>query len=39
MAILNALRAATFTGDDHWRAIADRAFGALQAALADVRSR
>ena len=27
VAILNALRAATFTGDDHWRAIADRAFG------------
>ena len=34
MAILNALRAATFTGDDHWRAIADRAFGALGPTLA-----
>jgi uncharacterized protein YyaL (SSP411 family) len=34
VAILNALRAATFTGDDHWRAIADRAFGALRDQLA-----
>jgi uncharacterized protein len=34
VAILNALRAATFTGDDHWRAIADRAFGALGPTLA-----
>jgi hypothetical protein len=33
-AILNALRAATFTGDDYWRAIADRAFGALREPLA-----
>jgi uncharacterized protein YyaL (SSP411 family) len=34
VAILNALRAATFTGDDHWRAIADRAFGSLRDQLA-----
>jgi uncharacterized protein YyaL (SSP411 family) len=34
VALLNALRAATFTGDDHWRAIADRAFGALRDRLA-----
>jgi uncharacterized protein YyaL (SSP411 family) len=34
VAILNALRAASFTGDDHWRAIADRAFGALAEPLA-----
>ena len=34
VAILNALRAATFTGDDHCRAIADRAFGALREPLA-----
>jgi uncharacterized protein YyaL (SSP411 family) len=34
VAILNAMRAANFTGDDHWRAIADRAFGALRDQLA-----
>jgi uncharacterized protein YyaL (SSP411 family) len=34
VAILNALRAATFSTDDHWRAIADRAFAALREALA-----
>jgi uncharacterized protein len=34
VAILNALRAATFTGDDHWRAIADRALGVLRDQLA-----
>src|SRR6185437_13080928 len=34
VAILNALRAAAFTGDDHWRAIADRAFAALREPLA-----
>jgi uncharacterized protein len=34
VAIMNALRAATFSGDDHWRAIADRAFGALREPLA-----
>ncbi|HEY5091574.1 MAG TPA: thioredoxin domain-containing protein [Polyangia bacterium] len=34
VAILDALRAATFTGDDHWRAIADRALGALREPLA-----
>ena len=39
VAILNALRAATFTGDDHWRGIADRAFGALREPLAGIRSR
>lgn len=33
VALLNALRAATFTSDDHWRAIADRAFGSLHAIL------
>jgi uncharacterized protein YyaL (SSP411 family) len=30
VAILNALRAATFTGDDHFRASADRALAALR---------
>jgi uncharacterized protein YyaL (SSP411 family) len=34
VAILNALRAGAFTGDDHWRAIVDRAFGALRDQLA-----
>jgi uncharacterized protein YyaL (SSP411 family) len=34
VAILNALRAASFTGDDRWRAIADRAFGTLREPLA-----
>jgi uncharacterized protein YyaL (SSP411 family) len=34
VAILNALRAAAFTADDHWRAIADRAFAALREPLA-----
>jgi uncharacterized protein YyaL (SSP411 family) len=34
VAILNALRAATFTDDDHWRAIANRAFGSLRDQLA-----
>ena len=29
VALLNALRLATFTSDDRWRAIADRAFAAL----------
>ena len=31
VALLNALRLATFTSDDRWRAIADRAFAALAA--------
>jgi uncharacterized protein YyaL (SSP411 family) len=34
VAILDALRAASFTGDDRWRAIADRALGALGEPLA-----
>ncbi len=29
VAMLNALRLATFTGDDRWRAIADRAFASV----------
>jgi hypothetical protein len=33
VALMNALRAATFTGDDHWRAIADRALAVLHDAL------
>jgi uncharacterized protein len=32
---MNALRAATFTGDDHWRAIADRALSTLRDALSE----
>ena len=35
VALMNALRAATFTGDDHWRAIADRALFALHDALSE----
>ena len=35
VAILNALRAATFTGDDHWRVVADRAFGGLRVAMTE----
>ena len=35
LAIMNALRAATFTGDDHWRAIADRALSTLRDALSE----
>ena len=34
-ALMNALRAAAFTGDDHWRAIADRAFFTLHDALSE----
>jgi len=33
VALLSALRLATFTGDDRWRAIADRAFASLSGAL------
>jgi uncharacterized protein len=33
VALLSALRLATFTGDDRWRAIADRAFAGLSGAL------
>ena len=35
VALMNALRAATFTGDDHWRAIADRALSTLRDALSE----
>ena len=35
VALMNALRAAAFTGDDHWRALADRAFSALGGALSE----
>jgi uncharacterized protein YyaL (SSP411 family) len=35
VALMNALRAAAFTGDDHWRAIADRALSALRSALSE----
>jgi uncharacterized protein YyaL (SSP411 family) len=35
LALMNALRAATFTGDDHWRAIADRALSTLRDALSE----
>jgi uncharacterized protein YyaL (SSP411 family) len=35
VALMNALRAATFTGDDHWRAIADRALSTLHDALSE----
>ena len=33
VAMANALRLAAFTGDDHWRAIADRAFAAVSAVI------
>ena len=35
VALLNALRLATFTSDDRWRAIADRAFAALAPAMTE----
>jgi uncharacterized protein YyaL (SSP411 family) len=35
VALLNALRAATFTGADRWWAIADRAWGALRDEMAE----
>jgi uncharacterized protein len=35
VALANALRLATFTGDDRWRALADRAFAAVGAVLAE----
>ncbi len=35
VALMNALRAAAFTGDDHWRAIADRALSTLGDALSE----
>ena len=35
VALMNALRAAAFTGDDHWRAIADRALATLRDALSE----
>jgi uncharacterized protein YyaL (SSP411 family) len=35
VALLNALRLATFTSDDRWRAIADRAFGAIAPTLTE----
>jgi uncharacterized protein YyaL (SSP411 family) len=35
IAILNALRLATFTGDDRWRAVADKAFSSLHDVLAN----
>ena len=35
VALLNALRLATFTSDDRWRAIADRAFAAVAPTLAE----
>ncbi|HVV48106.1 MAG TPA: thioredoxin domain-containing protein, partial [Polyangia bacterium] len=35
VALLSALRLATFTADDRWRAIADRAFASLAATLAE----
>jgi uncharacterized protein YyaL (SSP411 family) len=35
VALMNALRAASFTGDDHWRAVADRALSALGASLSE----
>jgi uncharacterized protein len=35
VALLNALRLGTFTGDDRWRAIAERAFGAVGTVLAN----
>jgi len=35
IALLNALRLATFTSDDRWRAIADRAFAAIAPTLTE----
>jgi uncharacterized protein YyaL (SSP411 family) len=35
VALLNALRLSTYTGDDRWRARAERAFGAVGAVLAE----
>jgi len=35
VALMNALRAGAFTGDDHWRAIADRALSTLRDALSE----
>ena len=35
VALLNALRLATFTSDDRWREVADRAFAAIAPTLAD----
>ena len=35
VALMNALRAAAFTGDDRWRALADRARSALRGALSE----
>jgi uncharacterized protein len=35
VALLNALRLATFTSDDRWRAIADRAFAAIASTLVE----
>ena len=35
VALMNALRAASFTGDEHWRAIADRALSALRGAISE----
>ena len=35
VALLNALRLATFTSDDRWRAIADRAFAAIAPTLTE----
>jgi uncharacterized protein len=35
VALMNALRAASFTGDDHWRAVADRALSALDVSLSE----
>jgi uncharacterized protein YyaL (SSP411 family) len=34
VALMNLLRAATFTEDDHWRALADRALGAMATDIA-----
>ncbi|HEY7371253.1 MAG TPA: thioredoxin domain-containing protein [Polyangia bacterium] len=35
VALLNAMRLATFTSDDRWRAVADRAFAAIGPTLAE----
>ena len=35
VALLNALRLATFTSDDRWRAVADRAFAAIAPTLGE----
>jgi uncharacterized protein YyaL (SSP411 family) len=35
VALMNALRAASFTGDDHWRAVADRALSVLGVSLSE----